>query len=132
MKNSQVNFRIDSELLNEIKQAAEAVSKPYSQWIIEVCQEKLGKKTISLEEITEQLQELERRLNQLEEQADEKKKPGHKNYRSNHSQKGLTHTELGRLLSVNASTVSRWATGKRKTPQDLEYKFDKTLKLWVR
>lgn len=45
---------------------------------------------------------------------------------------GLTHAELARQLGVSSSTVSRWGTGKRKPPEDLKYRFDQTLKLWIK
>ena len=48
------------------------------------------------------------------------------------SETGLTHAELARQLGVSSSAVSRWATGKRKVPEDLKYKFDLTLKRWLK
>lgn len=45
---------------------------------------------------------------------------------------GLTHAELARQLGVSSSTISRWSTGKRNPPEDLKYRFDRTLKLWIK
>ena len=43
----------------------------------------------------------------------------------------LTNAELARLLDVSSSTVSRWATKKRKLPKNLEWRYDSSLKKWV-
>ncbi len=46
--------------------------------------------------------------------------------------KQLTNAELARLLNVSSSTVSRWATKKRQPPKDLEWRYDPSLKKWVK
>ncbi len=44
----------------------------------------------------------------------------------------LTHAELARRMNVSSSTVSRWANGKRQPPLDLEWRYDPSLKKWVK
>ena len=44
----------------------------------------------------------------------------------------LTNAELARLLGVSSSTVSRWATKKHQPPLDLEWRYDPSLKKWVK
>lgn len=42
----------------------------------------------------------------------------------------LTSAELARLLKVNPATISRWSTGKRQPPTDINWIFNSTTKLW--
>lgn len=49
---------------------------------------------------------------------------------NNQNGQKLTNAELARLIEVRPSTVSRWATGKRATPKNLNYTFDTNLKRW--
>jgi transcriptional regulator with XRE-family HTH domain len=141
MQSAQVNFRIDPKFLKDIKQAANKNNQTYTQWIIDACKEKLGQKGYTTEEISQRLDKLtnqvsqhETRLTELEEKEDRKKNsPSHAGEDlSQEVTNKLTNAQLAKNIGVNASTVSRWATGKRQPPEDLEYSFDPTLKLWIK
>lgn len=42
----------------------------------------------------------------------------------------LTNAELARLLGVSPATVSRWSTGKRQPPKNLNWEFNPVTKKW--
>ena len=44
----------------------------------------------------------------------------------------ITNAELARLLNVSPTTVSRSATKKRQPPSKLEWRYDPSLKKWVK
>ena len=46
--------------------------------------------------------------------------------------KQLNHAELARQMGVSSSTVSRWANQKRQPPSDLEWRYDPSIKKWVK
>ncbi|MGH2415852.1 MAG: YlcI/YnfO family protein [Microcystaceae cyanobacterium] len=50
MPRSQLNFRIDPELLQAIQKAAKQEKKSVSQWILDTCQEKLGLSQLTTQE----------------------------------------------------------------------------------
>jgi ribosome-binding protein aMBF1 (putative translation factor) len=141
MQTAQINFRIDPKLLKDIKQAAKKNDQAYTQWIIDACKDKLGQKAYTLEEISQQLDQHktqlsqhETRLTQLEQRTDGKKdSPTHtKENLTQEITNKLTNAQLAKKIGVDPSTISRWATGKRQPPFDLEYSFDPTLKLWIK
>jgi transcriptional regulator with XRE-family HTH domain len=123
MAKTQLNFRIEEELLKAIKKEANRQGKNHTQWIIEQCQKALDRHPLTLEELSDRLTHLESQVNTfLGQNLDQK----------NQIETKLTHAELARQLGVSSSTVSRWGTGKRKPPEDLKYKFDQTNKRWVK
>jgi transcriptional regulator with XRE-family HTH domain len=129
---TQLNFRIEEELLEKIKEAALSNGKTHTEWIINCCEERLGIKELSAEEIIKRLEQLEKRIAELEGQRKEEKTPELETTQSDHVSEELTNAQLAKKIGVDPSTVSRWITGKRKIPEDLKYKFDQTLKLWVK
>ena len=44
----------------------------------------------------------------------------------------LTHAQLARQIGVASSTISRWASGKRQPPENLEWKYNYQIKKWIR
>ena len=48
------------------------------------------------------------------------------------SNEQLTNAELARRMNVSPATVSRWANQKRQPPLDLEWRYDLSLRKWVK
>ena len=44
----------------------------------------------------------------------------------------LTHAQLARQIGVSSSTISRWASGKRQPPENLEWKYNYQIKKWIK
>lgn len=123
MTKTQLNFRIEEELLKAIKKEANRQGKNHTQWIIEQCQKGLNRHPLTLEELSDRLIVIEEQLNFKKTQTDDPQSNTHKT--------GLTHAELGRQLGVSSSTVSRWGSKKRNPPKNLNYYYDQEVKLWI-
>lgn len=50
----------------------------------------------------------------------------------NNTLESFSNVQLSRLLGKNDSTLSRWATGKRKPPENFEYVYDSKTKRWFK
>lgn len=134
MQKTQINFRIDLDLLEAIKTKAEEEGIPYTNWIVETCKEKLGYSNSNsnlYSEAENKLLELQKAFNELAKIVSDHEKI------LNSAPKGtkeeaeeLTNAELARVLGIDPATCSRWATGKRKIPEDLEWMYDNQLKKW--
>ena len=118
MAKTQLNFRIEEELLKAIKKEAKKSGKNHTQWIIEQCQIGLDRHPLTLEELSDRITAIEEHLNP-------------KAINPSQTETRLTHAELARQLGVSSSTVSRWGTGKRKPPEDLNYHYDQEIKRWI-
>lgn len=124
MAKTQLNFRIEEELLKAIKKEAKRHGKNHTQWIIEQCQKGLDRHPLTLGELSDRVTAIEEQLNFKKTQANEPQ--------SNTPETGLTHAELARQLKVSSSTVSRWGTGKRNPPENLNYYYDQEIKKWIK
>ena len=125
MNKTQLNFRIEEELLKAIKKEAKRHGKNHTQWIIEQCQKGLDQQPLTLEELSDRLTTISDRLTAVENQLKPVSETPPEKTR-------LTNAQLAREIGINPSTISRWSTGKRKPPEDLQYKFDPALKLWIK
>lgn len=135
MQKTQINFRIDLDLLEAIKTEAEQAGIPYTNWIVEVCKEKLGysnsNKTL-YSEAENRLLELQKAVNELAKIVGDHEKILNPTPEDKKEEVELTNAELARVLGIDPATCSRWATGKRKAPEDLEWIYDNQLKKWQR
>jgi hypothetical protein len=137
-KKDQINFRIDRQILREIKAAARKEGIPYTKWILDRCREALSadpsrptpggslENLPGFQELVKRVERLEKAI-ELDPTVTEKKEPDDP---ARADPVGLTNSQLAGLLNVNRSTVSRWANGKRQVPENLGYSFDPSTKKW--
>lgn len=118
---TQINIRIDYDFLTQIKEAAKKSGIPYTEWIIEVCKEKLRRSEKEEESIVKRVSTLEQEIKNLKTQTPQNKVS---------NTDGLSNAELARLVKVSSATVSRWSTGKRQQPKELNWEFKKELGRW--
>lgn len=84
-----------------------------------------------IDKIEKQVNELVTRLDSRIDQCIDKEEDKVKDRKETKNEQ-LTNAELARLLNVSATTISRWANGKRQPPLNLEWQYDSQLKKWVK
>lgn len=147
MDSQVISLRIPDRLLEKIDRVAQERypqkndKRPNRSQVILDAIERLGES-----EKSDKYSQLEERIKNLEQwresQTKQKATPkleriipnsaqANKNQQMNEvTNAELTNAELARLLKLSPSTISRWANGKRQSPDDLAYRFDPLSKLW--
>jgi DNA-binding transcriptional regulator YiaG len=139
MNSQTITFRIPENLLKILDNRAETDypqrnGKPpnRSQVILEALEIHLNpeSKQATLEE---RIKNLEEKFRQLEDRETTINSLTSKNSQEESlTEPPMTHSQLAKILGVSRTTVNRWGLGQRQPPENLEWKFDADLKLWVK